>query len=101
MHREGKTVHKQFASLQERFCVFAGTVFSHSEEQHQVHEEECRNNAPATKKMPCDDKNYFCSKSFKALWFAPFTIYFDFESFLMPVSTYPANPDASSIEVIE
>ena len=51
--------------------------------------------------MPGDDKNSFRFKIFKARWFAPFTIYFDFESFLMPVSSCPANPGASSTEVIE
>ena len=51
--------------------------------------------------MPGDVKNSFRFKNFKARWFAPFTIYFDFESFLMPVSSCPANPDASSTEVIE
>ena len=76
-------------------------AFSHSEEQHQVHDDACRNHAPATIKMPGDDKNSFRFKNFKARWFAPITIYFDFESFLMPVSSCPANPDASSTEVIE
>ena len=75
-------------------------AFSHSEEHHQVHDDACRNHAPATIKMPGDDKNSFRFKNFKARWFAPFTIYFDFESFLMPVSSCPANPDASSTEVI-
>ena len=51
--------------------------------------------------MPGDDKNSFRFKNFKARWFAPFTIYFDFESFLISVSFCPANPDASSTEVIE
>ena len=60
-------------------------AFSHSEEQHQVHDDSCRNHAPATIKMPGDDKNSFRFKNFKARWFAPFTVYFDFESFLMPV----------------
>ena len=38
---------------------------------------------------------------FKARWIAPFIIYFDFESFLKPVSSCPDNPDASSTEVVE
>ena len=37
-------------------------AFSHSEEQHQVHDDACRNHAPATIKMPGDDKNFSCSK---------------------------------------
>ena len=89
MHCERKTVHKQFAFLQELFC------FSHSE-QHQIHDDAFRNHAPATIKMPGDDKNSFRFKNFKARWFAPITTYFDFESFLMPVSSSPSNPDASS-----
>ena len=76
-------------------------AFSHSEEQHRVHNDACRNHALATIKMSGDDKNSFGFKNFKARWFAPFTIYFDFESFLMPVSSCPVNPDASSTEVIE
>ena len=51
--------------------------------------------------MPGDDKNSFRFKNLKARWFAPFTIYFDFESFLMPVSSCPVNLDASSTEVLE
>ena len=71
------------------------------EEQHRVRDDACQNHAPATIKMPGDDQNSFRFKNFKARWFAPFTIYFDFESFLMPVSSCPVNPDASSTENIE
>ena len=33
--------------------------FSHSEDQHQVHYDACWNHAPATIKMPGDDKKFF------------------------------------------
>ena len=94
------TLWKKNSSNNLRLCrnCFA---FSHSEEQHQVHDDACRNHASATIKMPGDDKNSFWLKNFKSRWFAPFTIYFDFESFLIPVSSCTANPDASSTEVIE
>ena len=75
--------------------------FCHSEEQHRVHDDACRNRAPATIKMPGDDKNSFRLKNFKVRWFASFTIHFDFESFLMPVSFSPVNRHADSTEVIE
>ena len=75
-------------------------AFSHCEEQHQVHDDECRNGAPAAIKMPGDNFS-FRFKNFKAQWFAPINIYLNFESFLMPFSTFPANPDASSTEIVE
>ena len=95
MHCEAKTVKKHFVSLQELLCIFPLRM------QQQVNDDACRNHAPATIKLPGDDKNSFQLKNFEARWFAPFTIYFEFESFLMPFSSGTAYSGAPLAVVIE
>ena len=41
-------------------------AFSYSKEQHQVHDDECRNHVHATKKTPDNDENFFSFKNFTA-----------------------------------
>ena len=92
---------KLYALRRKYSLLLCRNCFAFSEEQHQFNDDACRNHAPATIKMPSDDENSFLFINFKAQWFAPFTKYFDFESFPMPVSLCPAKADASLTEVIE
>ena len=51
--------------------------------------------------MPSPDKNEYKFSNFSATWFAPPVIYFDFESFLLPVARFDAATDQSSTRAIE
>ena len=46
----------------------------------------CGNNGPAVIHMPSSDQNSYKFTNLSATWFVPLVIYFDFESFLRPVS---------------
>ena len=46
----------------------------------------CGNNAPAVIHMPSRDQISYKFTNLSATWFVPLVIYFDFESFLRPVS---------------
>ena len=58
-------------------------------------------NAPAVIQMPSADKNEYKFSNFSAAWFVPLIIYFDFETFLLPVAGCDAATDQSSTRVIE
>ena len=70
-------------------------------ESYNIHTENCYLNAPAVIQMPSPDKNEYKFSNFSATWFVPLVIYFDFESFLLPVAGCDAATDQSSTRVIE
>ena len=55
-------------------------------ESYNVHMTNCGNNAPAVIYMPSSDQTSYKFTNLSATWFVPLVIYFDFESFLRPVS---------------
>ena len=55
-------------------------------ESYNVHMTNCGNKAPAVIHMPSSDQNSYKFTNPSATWFVPLVIYFDFESFLRPVS---------------
>ena len=70
-------------------------------ESYSIHTENCYLNAPAVIQMPSPDKNEYKFSNFSATWFVPLVIYFNFESFLLPVAGCDAATDQSSTRVIE
>ena len=69
--------------------------------QFKDHVELCGNNPPAIIRMPKTSNNLNNFKKWSATWFARLVIYFDFESFLKPVSSCPASSESASTGSIE
>ena len=75
----------------------------YNEIDHKTHERLCKDHEPAVVIMPTAENgcHKFKFKNFQALWYAPIVVYFDFESFLNPVTTCMNNPQISSSRVLE
>ena len=75
----------------------------YNEIDHKTHERLCKDHEPAVVIMPTAENGCikYKFKNFQALWYAPIVVYFDFESFLNPVTTCMNNPQISSSRVLE
>ena len=74
-----------------------------NEIDHKTHERLCKDHEPAVVITPTAENgcHKYKFKNYQALWYAPFVVYFDFESFLNPVTTCMNNPQISSSRVLE
>ena len=70
-------------------------------ESYSLHLSNCCKNAPAVIHMPSSDNNSYKFTNLAATWFVPLVIYFDFESFLRPVSTCKGQSDKAFTQVKE
>ena len=75
----------------------------YNEIDHKTHERLCKDHEPAVVIMPTAENgcHKYKFKNFQALWYATIVVYFDFESFLNPVTTCMNNPQISSSRVLE
>ena len=66
----------------------------YNEIDNKTHERLCKGYEPAVVIMPSAENgcHKYKFKNFQALWYAPIVIYFDFESFLNPLTTCMNNP---------
>ena len=65
------------------------------------HVERCNDNSSNFVRMPSENSNIYKLNKWSALWFPPLVIYFDFESFLRPVSACSLSENVSSSSTIE
>ena len=67
------------------------------------HVTSCGEYSPAVVKMPSPENNLYKFYNWSGTWFAPFVIYFDFESFLRPIplTETPTSSSSSSTNTIE
>ena len=70
-------------------------------ESYNVHMTNCGNNAPAVIHMPSSNQNSYNFTNLSATCFVPLVIYFDFESFLRPVSGCRATSSRAFTQIKE
>ena len=70
-------------------------------ESYNLHLNNCCKNAPAVIHMPSSENNSYKFTNLAATWFVPLVIYFDFESFLRPVSSCKGPSDKAFTQVKE
>ena len=70
-------------------------------EIYERHIETCMQNEAAAIKLPDETKNELQFQNYQSRWFAPYVMYFDFESLIRPVATCSNTSDRSSSEIIE
>ena len=58
-------------------------------------------NEAATIKLKDETKNDPHFQNYQSRWFAPYVMYFDFESLIRPVATCSNTSDRSSSDIIE
>ena len=65
------------------------------------HIQTCFQNEAATIKLPDETNNLLEFTNYQSRWFAPYVIYFDFESLIKPLATCSSSAAVSSSEIIE
>ena len=70
-------------------------------ESYDIYTENCYLNAPAVIQMQSPDKNEYKISNFSATWFVPLVIYFDVESYLLPIAGCDAATDQLSTSLTE
>ena len=65
------------------------------------HIETCMQNKAAFIKLPDETKNDLHIRNYQSRWFAPYVMYFDFETLIRPAATCYHTSDRSSRDIIE
>ena len=77
---------KQVPRSSSELCRYCFHVYC-TAEIYETHFEACIRNEATTIKLPDETKNYLQFGIYQCRWFAPYVMYFDFESLTKPVAT--------------